>query len=103
MKMNNAGDLISRSALLKKSVKVSEFDEAGFEMIYRAVPENEIQSAPAVDAVAVVRCRDCKCFTEKVPDGGFCKCGEVNGGIPRVRVGGDFCSYGERRGDDERR
>ena len=52
-------DLISRSALLKKSVKVSEFDEAGFEMIYRAVPENEIQSAPAVDAVKVVRCKDC--------------------------------------------
>lgn len=45
-------DLISRSALLAESVRVSEYDEAGFSMTYRAVPETEILSAPAVDAVS---------------------------------------------------
>lgn len=49
------------------------------------------------DFVEVVRCKDCRYFNQKVPCGGFCICGEVTGGIPRVRVNEDFCSYGERR------
>jgi hypothetical protein len=44
-------ELISRSTLLGKAVRVTEYDEAGFSMTYRAVPETEILSAPAVDAV----------------------------------------------------
>lgn len=50
--------------------------------------------------VAVVRCKDCKYFHQKVSCGGFCKCGEVNGGQPHMRVNEDFCSYGERRADE---
>ena len=48
---------------------------------------------PTVDAVPVVRCRDCKHFyydTDKEPSCAFV-CG-----LPRPRED-DFCSYGERR------
>lgn len=52
------------------------------------------------DLVKAVRCKDCKYFHQKVSCGGFCKCGEVNGGQPHMRVNEDFCSYGERRADE---
>ena len=42
-----------------------------------------------------IRCKDCKYFNQKTSVGGFCKCGEVCGSHPHMRVNGDFCSYGE--------
>ena len=59
-----------------------------------------LDTAPTVDAVPVVRCKDCKYLNRKTSVGGFCKCGEVNGGRPFGRVNDDFCSYGERRDSD---
>jgi hypothetical protein len=55
-------DLISRSALLGgyDVRKVTEYDESGCGLEYKAVPVEAIEAAPAVDAVEVVRCRDCK-------------------------------------------
>ena len=41
-------DLIGRSELLKKAIRVSEFDEGGWERILRAVPVEEIEAAEAV-------------------------------------------------------
>lgn len=52
-------DLISRAELLKKAIRVSEFDEGGWERVLRAVPVEDIEAAEAVDAVQVVRCKDC--------------------------------------------
>jgi hypothetical protein len=52
-----------------------------------------IDEQPAIDAVEVVRCKDCKCLTED----GFCweKINSVVGyKIPNPY---DFCSYGERK------
>lgn len=51
---NGKGDLISRSALLKKASRVTETDEGGWERVLRAVPVEEIEAAEAVDAVPVV-------------------------------------------------
>lgn len=51
--------------------------------------------------VKVVRCKECKYLNRKTSVGGFCKCGEVNGGRPFGRVNDDFCSYGERRATNE--
>lgn len=55
------GDLISRSTLLDgyDVRKVTEYDESGCGMTYKAVPVEAIEQAPTVDAVEVVRCRDC--------------------------------------------
>lgn len=50
-------DLISRSALLKKAVRVSEFDEGGWEVVLRAVSVDDIEAAEAVDAAPVVHGR----------------------------------------------
>ncbi len=52
------------------------------------------EDAPTVDAVPVVRCKDCKHFVS--PQGVPC-CDEFMGlGFPNAD-GSDFCSYGERR------
>ena len=51
---------------------------------------------PTVDAVEVVRCKDCKHFVS--PQGVPC-CDNFYGlGFP-AHSGDDFCSYGERRND----
>lgn len=54
--------------------------------------ENAIDSTPTIDAVEVVRCKDCR-WSEPNEFGDLdCQCH-----IPIFRVGADgFCSYGER-------
>lgn len=58
-----------------------------------------INAAPTVDAVPVVRCKDCKRFSaceevEGVSWTGYCNYGEFHTDDE------DFCSRGERRSDD---
>lgn len=60
--------------------------------------EDCIDNAPTVEAVEVVRCKDCKCWTEcessllgKV----MCCTGQGSAYIQKAED--DFCSYGERR------
>lgn len=57
-----------------------------------------IRNAPTVDAVPVVRCKDCKYYK---PDEYECGC-DFAGGLPYVKAG-DFCSYGERKVDENGR
>ena len=52
-------DLISRSALLKNAVFMTWYDEGGWDLDLKAVPVDAVENAPAVDAVEVVRCKDC--------------------------------------------
>lgn len=55
----------------------------------------EINNAPTIDAVPVVRCKDCKWFTMDNTGGTYCNhltCGLFNGYEPDA-----FCSYGERK------
>lgn len=56
------------------------------------------QITPTVDAVPVVRCKDCKYYK---PDEYECGC-DFAGGLPYVKAG-DFCSYGERNEDENGR
>lgn len=58
----------------------------------------DIDEAPTVDAVPVVRCKDCKYYK---PDEYECGC-DFAGGLPYVKAG-DFCSYGERNEDENGR
>ena len=54
-----------------------------------------VENAPTVDAVPVVRCKDCKHYEPFREHYGFCKIdGMLNGN-------GHFCAYGERKGGDE--
>lgn len=57
-----------------------------------------INQADTVDAVPVVRCKDCKYYK---PDEYECGC-DFAGGLPYVKAG-DFCSYGERNEDENGR
>lgn len=67
------------------------------------IAENAIDSAPTVDAVEVVRCRDCK-YHRTLRDRDMCakNADMLNGrevGLRATRAD-DFCSRGERRTDN---
>lgn len=55
------------------------------------VHRDSLQNAPTVDAVPVVRCKDCKFIHEK----GYCT---LVTGMTRIEPD-DYCSRGERRTD----
>lgn len=64
------------------------------EVLYRFTPR-DIDNAETVDAVPVVRCRECKYWggTDEYGDG-YCRNPD---GIDNIAKENDFCSRGERR------
>ena len=54
-----------------------------------------IAYAPSVDAIPVVRCKDCKYGSYDSKPNGAMVCLKTNDGFCRQET--DFCSYGERR------
>lgn len=88
------GDLISRSALIAYFKEQCEEAAKGTDQedLYTLAAlkccTDYFRTIPAVDAVPVVRCKDCKGFNA---DDKFCIAWEAF-----VRAD-DFCSYGERR------
>ena len=59
---------------------------------------NMVDNAPTVDAVPVVRCRDCKHWHKDTVFCGYMSYGEAS---ERVNwYADDFCSYGERKDGD---
>ena len=52
-----------------------------------------IEKAPTIDAVPVVRCRECKWWQED-DDVGYC---DNPDGLDNYAKPDDFCSYGERK------
>ena len=62
----------------------------------------EIEYAPTVDAVEVVRCKDCKhCKPDENIIGAYGDCDRFDryNGNSMVQAD-DFCSYGEKKGGD---
>ena len=55
-----------------------------------------IEKAPTIDAVPVVRCRECKWWQED-DDVGYC---DNPDGLDNYAKPDDFCSYGEKEGAD---
>ena len=55
-----------------------------------------IEKAPTIDAVPVVRCRECKWWQED-DDVGHC---DNPDGLDNYAKPDDFCSYGEKEGAD---
>lgn len=94
-------DLISRSALLEELSKGTIITDDLYGMGIMAGNDHamkKIKAAPAVDAVAVVRCKDCawckKPFPEYFPQ--MLECMRFD-----MEVAADeFCSRSERRADE---
>ena len=76
--------LIDADALIPKGTKVTDEVIAVY---------NAITAAPTIDAVPVVRCKDCRHFVRQ-ENGRFCTV--FSGYYLNVRFDDDFCSYGER-------
>lgn len=82
--------LIDADKLLNDGIRVRCcFNDDGLIMVPMRDVRKSIQNAPTVDAVEVVRCKDCKGMNEDK----FCCAWE---GFVRDD---DFCSYGERKTD----
>ena len=76
-----------------KEAAIKAVDDACI-LAVAALREQEQRRWIPVDAVEVVRCRDCKHQT-------VMWCWRLEEGMNPRRVGSnDFCSYGERKGDD---
>lgn len=94
--------LIYADELLKRTVLAGEIRNPHMEVI----PAYFVREAPAVDAVEVVRCKDCRFYfhhgkTSVLIDGknvkaGWCQRRIRNDEEYRMTLN-DFCSYGERR------
>lgn len=85
-----------------------QFDVSDEDIIAKEI----IRNAPTVDAVPVVRCRDCTSFEEtgKYPTNnggtpfGYCYHWQYEQGMsPNEVDGNDFCSYGRIREDENGR
>lgn len=87
-------ELISRSALYDKLIydTTKTYTVGGNAYVDILRIADAIQAAPAVDAVEVVRCGECK-HIENSPYGRYCTVWHGHNGM------GDegFCNYGERK------
>lgn len=91
--MANEKRLIDADALKREFSTIA--DRSNLDYIFIDVISDAIEDAPTVDAVEVVRCKNCKNWRENWIAGiesGVCLCGK-----PRRTKPDDFCSYGERR------
>lgn len=91
------------SELIKRAELLAQLDECLAESdghtpivdgVLMAV-KSAVEKMPTVDAVPVVRCKDCKWFYES----DTVICCEKHTGLALARKD-DYCSYGERRKDD---
>jgi hypothetical protein len=77
---------------------LEEFPECEWERGYNAAVrdiKNLIEAQDTIDAVPVVRCKDCKHFIRNEMDDTYCDCG----GVLAFPEEHDFCSWGERKDD----
>lgn len=99
-------DLISRSALLEEfnGIYDRHFKNSAYQFIHDffKAARRRINKAPTVDAVEVVRCKDCKFAYinsfSAAAGVAVCKKLSTEAGTA-IRNHDDFCSYGERRAD----
>lgn len=98
--MANERKLIDADALIKS---MREED-----LLYPGVPwsttgvQKQIDKLPTVDAVKVVRCKDCAKWGG-VPFGNVCRRWSAPlAGMKNCTGPDDYCSYGERRADEGR-
>lgn len=92
--------LSSEKRLIDANALISYMDECSKESrfrVYYGYGKSFIDNAPTIDAVPVVRCRECKHCD---PENYHCD-HPMSTAAPLIRRPEDFCSYGERRGGGE--
>lgn len=82
--------LIDADALREKAEVIIDENYDDHVVVYA----EDIDNAPTIDAVPVVRCKDCEYY-----DGDECQCPYIfmSDGAHMYPDPDDFCSYGERR------
>ena len=85
-----------KASIKKRLIDANELiKEANADGAYGYVDAKQIADAPTVDAVEIVRCRECKFGSwDSEPDDAMV-CVRTNDGF--WRSGNDFCSRGERK------
>ena len=89
--------LIDADALKTKGIRCETFKLTDAPVFLKAVGTKEIDRSPAIDAVPVVRCKDCKHYEIHKPK--VLENCERNGYIIPMKPD-DFCAYGERKEGD---
>ena len=92
--MNVRGKVLNEKRLIDANKLIKEANEDGA----YGYAENFINAAPTVDAVEVVRCRECK--HRGTDDCIFHIKGEPADEELLLKLDNDFCSYGERKEGD---
>ena len=73
-------------------------DEANSDGAYGYVDAKQISEAPTIDAVEIVRCRDCKHYRPQKKSAHWENRANYCNRIVTIKVRPyDFCSYGERK------
>jgi hypothetical protein len=74
--------------------------DSGLDWAFR----EDIEKLPTIDAVEVVRCKDCKHYVQFLQDNKECRCTIFSGCYdrPYPTEPNDFCSYGERRTNERK-
>lgn len=100
--MDVSGNASNGKRLIDANALISYIDECSQESrfrVYYGYAKSFINDAPTIDAVPVVRCKDCKHY-----DMGVClkiySDGNTHPEAWQSRKSEDFCSYGERKDDD---
>ena len=83
-------DLIDRKSAIDEAYAVI-VDDA----VYDVVQVETLEGLPSVDAVEVVRCKNCKCYE----GGWYCTAWNNSPGFPMVTEEG-YCNLAERRTDE---
>ena len=101
------GRLIDAEALRRQTISVECGEYIGEDVRdITAVFENDINNAPTVDAVRVVRCGECKHWHQNGfgnRKSGLCNClTECHGAEDPYTAENHFCSYGERKDGREK-
>lgn len=74
------------------------FNDRDYGMFWTGGIEKAIDDAPTIDAVEVVRCKDCKWYERRYPwNGNSYECSYLEAPMDD----NDFCSWGERREDGQ--
>ena len=87
-------DLISRQAAIDAAIEAADEWDGGCNPEREKAIRTAIMALPTVDAVPVVRCKECK-YGEQDDYGWICT--NIDGGIMGDENGNGFCCEGERR------
>lgn len=94
--MEEKQDLISRQAAINTLMSIVKSASLRNRNVYSTAKKClfEIEALPTVDAVPVIRCKECK-YGEQDDYGWICT--NIDGGIMGDGNGNGFCCEGERR------